>query len=168
MEVDNVAPIYYDGLLIRQSGIKDEDVECLLTQLRRLCKKYKGLSFMLVSSTTKSDKRDNRIPLYTGKAGRPKRIVKGIKVGQHIHCLIISENEDIDASFIKKEIVRYLRNRMKKRPNLKQYDTTPVWKDGLPIVKYMSNQADSMHFGGDFDFKYFMEDSYFQKHNELL
>ena len=167
MEVDNDAPIYYDGLLIRQSGIEDEDVDCLVTKLRRLCKEYKGLSFMLVSSTTKSTKTDNRMSVYTGKAGRPKKIVSGIKVGQHIHCLIISENESVDASLIKKEIAKYMKKRMKKRPNLKQYDTEPVWKDGLPIVKYMSYQADSTHFGGDFDFQYYMEDSYHMNHEEL-
>ena len=99
--------------------------------------------------------------------GRPRRTVNGVKVGQHIHCLIISQNKDIDSAFIKKEVTKYIKKRMKKRPNLKQHDTKPVWKDGLPIVKYMAYQADSMHFYGSFNFDYYMDDKYFQKHREL-
>lgn len=72
------APQYSEGLIFVQSGIRKEDVLCMVMWLRRLCQATDGLSFMLITSSY--DSKDGKVRkkrIYSGKAGRPKTITEG-------------------------------------------------------------------------------------------
>ena len=147
------APPYTDGLLFRQSAptLDDLGVDALLMWLRRLCESEEGLSVYFVVSTHKSNSRLKRAILHTkGKAGKPKKIVRGDRAVPHIHGLVISTVGNVPRD----KIANYLRKRRKKRPCLRQADMKSAWGT-LPVVSYMRAQADSEHIIGDFDFMYY-------------
>ena len=80
------APKYHDGLVFVQSGTDEKDVTAMNMWLRRYCQKHKGLSFMIVSSTT--DSKD------------------GTAAGPHLHGLLINEEPYEVLSKEKKETSR--------------------------------------------------------------
>lgn len=154
------APTYNNGFMFEQSGTEREDVTCLVMWLRRLCRRYDGLSYLLVTSSHVSTGNIKRKTVKTGKVGRPKRIIVGKPSCNHVHGLIISEAEETDFKTVKKEFSDYCTKRRKKRPKLKRQKVVDVWKNSLPIIKYMHRQADSIFKYGTFDFDYFTDVRY--------
>ena len=165
-EYTSNAPPYENGLIFVQSGVEQKDIDCLLMWLRRLCADNEGLSFRLITSTHESKGNIEKVRVHTGKAGRPKTVVKGKQAEKHCHGLIINESEDTDIGEVKKDLQAYCRKRRKKRPNLKTQKITEVWQGNLSIVKYMERQADSTHSYGDFDFGYFESPLYMPPYND--
>lgn len=132
------APKYHDGLVFVQSGTDEKDVTAMNMWLRRYCQKHKGLSFMLVSSST--DSKD------------------GTAAGPHIHGLLINEEPREKIEEARKSFTKYCQKRRKKRPGLKQQQTKLL--NGMSIVQYMDRQCDSERTYGDFDFDYFKDARY--------
>lgn len=151
------APPYLNGLLFVQSGIKDEDIKPVVMWLRRTCESTDGLSFMLITSTHDSRYPIERVCIRSGKAGRPKWIVKGRKAKRHYHGLIINESEANDINDIKESLGTYLSKLKRKRPHLTRHKIMFARTDGLPIVKYMTRQMDESkpYSYGDFNFDYY-------------
>lgn len=153
------APTYNDGLMLVWSGIDQNDFDSINMKIRRIIKDSSGLSYLLVLSTHES-KGAYKEKCNTGKAGRPITIVKGEQAVKHCHGLIISENTDIDINKTKKDLTSFCRKKRKRKPYLKQQKIKKVWNDGLPITRYMCNQADKIRRGGSFDFDYYMTEEY--------
>lgn len=86
------APTYCFGLLIIQSGTEEKDIINMCSMLRRLCRKYNGLAYLLTPSSTKSNDGLMHRVVHTSKPGRPKTVVLGNKCENHYHCLIICLN----------------------------------------------------------------------------
>jgi len=151
------APPYINGIIFVQSGVNDADVKSTYVWLRRLCQKYEGLSFLLISSNHDSKGRLERRTLRTGKAGRPKVVLDGEPAERHIHGCIINENEETDIKKVKKEWWVRSKKHRKSRPHLKRQKTMDVWSNCLPIVSYMTRQMNETkpYKYGSFDFAYF-------------
>ena len=158
-------PKYYGGIIFAQSGIEEKDVNCLNTFLRRLCNNSEGLSFVLVSSSTKSKDCHSK-KICTKKVGRPKRVIVGQKCTPHIHCLVISQNANISSKHLKDAVKPYLSKRSNKRANIKQHKIKSAWLDALPIYSYMLKQADTVRRYGDFDFDYYDKYGMFINHRD--
>ena len=153
----NNAPSFENGLIIVQSGVEQKDIDSLVTWLRRLCGKTSGISFLLIVSTHDSEGCFS-LTVHTGKAGRPKRIIKGKRAVPHYHCLIINVSKGTSIEAIKCKVSHYLNNRRSKRTNLKRQKIQRI--EEMFFVKYMLRQADSTYRGGTFDFDYFTNDLY--------
>ena len=132
------APMYYDGLVFVQSGVDEKDFTATNMWLRRYCQKHKGLSFMIVLSS--SDSTD------------------GTAAGPHIHGLLINEEPKEKIEEARKSITKYCQKRRRKRSNLKQQQTKLL--NGMSIVQYMDRQSDAERTYGDFDFDYFKDVRY--------
>lgn len=161
------APSYKDGLIFVQSGIEKKDTNCWVMWLRRLCQKNEGLSFMYITSSHDSKGTIEREVVHTGKAGRPKIIVRGKKAENHCHGLIVNENKETNIEEIKKEVQAYSKKLRKRRPNLRRQKVSNVWSDGLPIVSYMTRQMNERkpYTYGTFDFLYFDDIRYCKYHD---
>lgn len=153
----NNAPSFQNGLIIVQSGVEQKDIDSLVTWLRRLCSKTSGISFLLVVSSHESSGCFS-VSVHTGKAGKPKRIIKGKEAVPHYHCLIINVSKETSIEAVKCQISRYLNKRRSKRTNLKRQKIQRV--EEMFFVKYMHRQADKTYRSGTFDFDYFLNDLY--------
>lgn len=153
------APQYSDGLIFVQSGTYKKDILCLVMWLRRLCQATEGLSFMLITSSYDSkDGKIRKTQLHSGKVGRPKIIIDGTLIENHIHGLLVSENPNIEIESIREDLKRYCTRRRKRRSNLRQQKVTKL--DGMHIVSYMDRQSISEYKYGSFDFDYFKDVRY--------
>ena len=150
------APKYLNGLVFVQSGTEEKDIDNTAQWLRRLCKKYDGLSSMLISSNHEAKEEIERKVIHTGERGRPKVIVTGSAAVAHVHGVIINENPDTDIEAVKEALTSYCRKRRKKRSILKQQKIKRAWDNGLPIVSYMTRQMNETkpYLAGNFDFLY--------------
>lgn len=131
------APKYQEGLSFVQSGADEKDFSSLNMWLRRYCEKNENLSFMIVHSSFDTK--------------------EGVAAVPHIHGLLVSDKDKtIDEA--KKSLTKYCQKRRKKRPNLKRQQMKPL--EGMNIVSYMKQQADSERTYGSFDFSFFTDARY--------
>lgn len=149
------APHYEDACSMVVSGGNDTDVNALRVYLQNITKKAPDFAWLMVDSTTDSNFCE-RISLKTGKVGRPKTIVKGKKIGRHVHVIGVSLSNNINLSQTRKQFNDYIRKRRKKHPNLKQPKTQPC--NSMRYIPYMIKQANHVYSSSNYNWKYFDTD----------
>ena len=132
--------------------LSKKEFKTIAEKFRYYCRKG-GCSWLLVFSSTDSKTARKRTE-KTGLRGRPKSIVIGSKIDNHIHSAVKGSKERSAFSTC---------NQIKRSLN-KRYggNRTKVVSKGrgvhaLNYVGYSLRQADTIRSGGDFDIKVYIE-----------
>lgn len=149
------APEHYLGHSVVVGGVDDSDVQAMRKFLMRETAKNIGFAWLLADSSTESWGECERCVIHSGKVGRPKTIVKGNKVGRHIHLFTIATDKDTDLGIVLEDIKKFISKRRNKKPTIKQSKSKPV--DSMNYVQYMTRQADHLYSDNRFDWGYFDE-----------
>ena len=149
-------PKYSDGFIFKWSGIEKNDFYNIRKILNELTNKNPDLNFYLVASYHQNTAERQRIK--TKKRGQPRTVIHGEPAKPHLHGVLIQKYGDITK--VRRNFQSKCRSYRGRHPNMKQQKTTPVWKDGLPIVYYSIKQASKTGKSKGFDFLYFASEEY--------
>ena len=148
-------PLY--GLEIYKVPLTEKEFFAICKRLSYYAKKD-GSSWFAVHSTT-DHKTAAQSTIKTGRAGRPRKIVKGEKVAPHMHIGVVGIHGHRTAQSVKKAVNKKFEgsfSRVTHKNNLHAYN----------YVAYAFRQSDFYRSGGDFDFLEYLkhqphDDNYF-------
>lgn len=132
--------------------LTESDYKTIVEKFKYHCRRD-GVSWLTVFSTTESESAE-QTTIKTGKAGRPKKQVKGKKIDGHIHNVLLGS-----AKLSARKTALALKKSIDKKAAKKVCKVEHIG-DGLHFyntVKYNLKQADIVRTGGAFDFKGYVE-----------
>ncbi len=131
----------------------------IVNKIKYYCSKDK-VSWLAVYSTT-NGKTAQQTVIKTGKRGRPKKSVKGIKEAGHVHCVIKGTAEKSAYSTVQKIKKSIDKTYGRKASKIISKGNTD---HAYYFMFYSFRQADIVRSGGDFDFMQYVKD--FDRYNE--
>jgi hypothetical protein len=148
------SPVYVVECYVVEKYKRDmtsKEIRAIHDILINTVKKYSGVSFLLADSTT-DNKTANKYKEYTGKKGRPKRIVEGVKTLRHTHIRLIG-NKSISANKAAERVKERINKRYKDK--LSRSYSRGTGQHAVNDLAYCFRQADHVYKSGDFDFSFF-------------
>lgn len=154
--VSDLDAVLYSLYLIGEKPLPYDDFKQIVEIIRYYSNKY-GASWLACYSTTDSDTAKQTV-IRTGKRGRPRKKVSGVKIDAHGHFCIKGTNE-ISGHTPAHKIAKALNDKYWDR-KCRVVSKGPCKEaHAKNNVSYIFQQGDVIRSGGDFDYREYAKNS---------
>ena len=147
-EFEEKLPAMLYAINLFKINLTEKDIFSIKNTLRRYCKKYPYVSYLLVVSNTDSKYCTQREIRIKGKRGRPKTIILGNKIPTHIHLSIMGNKTHSAYKYVK-EIIKAFNKRF--NGNICSFCSKGKDEHAKNFIDYSLRQANSVSKNGIFN-----------------